>query len=93
MELPVNITPTALRELKRLVLKEKIRFPEGIRITHNDGNYKIGFDTFREGDLIFSVGGFKLYIRSSELQNLQGVKVDFYNGLHRKGFYFEVPKK
>ncbi len=89
MEFPVNIRPNALKELKRLIRIEKIRSPEGVRLAYKNNEYKIGFDMPTENDLHFSYQGIRFYIDKNETRHFRDVHLDFFNGLHKRGFFFE----
>lgn len=96
-KIPIQFTAPAIKELKRILRFEKLKEGEALRVGVKSGgcqglSYVLGFDSLQENDLIFQVEGITVYINKAHLPYLEGVQIDFHNGLNNRGFIFENPK-
>lgn len=95
MDSAVEITPSALEEIKNIIEKKKIPDGYGLRITIRGGqgcaavNHTLGFDKVSDQDIEYQVDGLDVMIRKGELMYLIGKKIDFYEGSDARGFVFE----
>ena len=90
---PFGITKTATRELHRLIMKHKIIPPEGVRIDKENGSLILGFDAPKPDDEKFYINRITFYVNKELLPELNNVIINFYNGLEKKGFYFETKNR
>jgi len=91
----ITLTPSATVEVKRLIEKENAP-GLGLRLGVKGGgcsgfNYVLGFDSQKEGDTIFEVENFKVFIDPKSFLYLNGTQLDFQDGLQGKGFLFKNP--
>jgi iron-sulfur cluster assembly protein len=97
MELPVDITPEALREVKNIMESKNIPAGYGLRIGVRGGggcsvatmNYMLGFDQKKATDKEFSVDGIPVYIEKSHFMYIIGTRVIYVNDNEQTGFVFE----
>jgi len=91
----INLTPGALLEVKRLIAKEnkpEIALRVGVRAGGCSGfSYVLGFDAPQPDDKIQDVEGVKLVIDPKSVAYLEGMQIDFQDGLQGKGFAFTNP--
>ncbi len=96
MELPLKITPLALKWLKRYHRNMRIKPPEVVRIgiekEQQSFRYVVGFDTPKAGDLTFEIEGLTIVIAKEHVPYLEGMQLDYHNGLNEQGFIFIPPK-
>jgi iron-sulfur cluster assembly protein len=92
--LPVQFTPSALDELKRLWASQ----PSGsfLRVGAKGGgcsglSYVLEFETQQEGDLYFEVDGLPCIMNPAQGIYLNGMEVHWENGLNNRGFSFVNP--
>ena len=92
----ITLTPTALQEVKRLIEKEE-KSNLGLRLGVKGGgcsglSYVLGFDTDKgQFDQEFEHDGVKVLIDAKSLLYLDGVEVDYKDGLMDAGFAFNNP--
>jgi iron-sulfur cluster assembly protein len=95
MDPAVQITPSALKEIKNIIEKKNIPEGYGLRITIKGGkgctsvNHTLGFDQVTDQDITYQLEGLNVMIRKGELMYLIGKKIDFYEGSDARGFVFE----
>ena len=91
----INMTPGAVSEVKRLLAKENK--PElALHISVRSGgcsgfSYVLGFDTPTPEDKVEDVEGVKLIVDSKSVAYLEGMQLDYQDGLQGKGFAFNNP--
>ena len=91
----IALTPTAAGEIKRLLTKENK--PElGLRIGVRPGgcsgmSYMLGFDNSHEGDVVEDLEGIKVFVDPKSAPYLEGMSLDYADGLQGKGFTFSNP--
>lgn len=93
----LNMTEKAVSEIKRIRDLEKTP-AEFLRIRVVGGgcsgmSYKLGFEsgTQVESDKVFENDGVKLVVDAKSYLFLQGMTLDFSDGLNGKGFVFDNP--
>jgi iron-sulfur cluster assembly protein len=91
----VNLTPAAIREVKRLIEAGENEGP-GLRLGVAGGGcsgltYKIEFSEHREGDVVVEHDGFEVYLDPKSSIYLRDVTLDYQGGLGGKGFQFSNP--
>lgn len=95
-EAPVNITPTAIKELKLIQSKQDIPADYGLRIGVKGGgcsgfSYILGFDVQKDNDQIFEIDGIKVMMQKAHGIYLLGMEIDWVEGLNNRGFSFNNP--
>ena len=91
----VNVTGTALEELKRLIEKETDN-PDGVRLSLLAGgcsglSYHLQFDKLKENDYIDDLNGLKIIIDPKSALYINGITLDYQGGLNGRGFVFSNP--
>lgn len=91
---PVTFTPSAIDELKRLLLQQ----PQGrvLRVGAKGGGcsgltYVLDFDTPRATDQQFEVEGIPCVMDPAHALYLTGMEIHWENGLNNRGFTFSNP--
>ena len=91
----IQLTQTATEEVKRLLSKENkpgIGLRVGVRGGGCSGlSYELGFGTKKEGDSEFAFGDIKVFVDPKSHLYLDGITVDFVDGLQGRGFKFVNP--
>ena len=91
----IALTPIAASEIKRLITKEN-KPDLGLRIGVRPGgcsgmSYMLGFDASHEGDIVQEADGIKVFVDPKSVPYLEGMSLDFADGLQGKGFTFSNP--
>ena len=89
----LTMTPAATARVKELINEET---GHRLRVFVQGGGcsgfeYGIAFDDLRDGDEVLEVDGFRILVDRWSLPFLEGVKMDFVDGLQQTGFKFENP--
>jgi len=91
----INLTPGAVSEVKRLLAKEnkpELALRIGVRSGGCSGfSYVLGFDTPQAEDKVEEVEGVKLVVDTKSVAYLEGMQLDYQDGLQGKGFAFHNP--
>lgn len=93
---PIQLTETALAQLKRIKTEQNVPEDYGLRVGVKGGgcsgfSYILGFDTQKETDEVFDIGGMKVLMQKSHGIYLLGMEVDWVEGLNNRGFSFNNP--
>ena len=98
----IQLTEKATSELKKLMDQEvdnsRLKPEAALRVMVSGGGcsgftYKMGFDeNITEQDKIYEVEGVKVVVDEKSLLYLNGVQIDFHDGLMGRGFVFNNPK-
>lgn len=96
LTVPVSFTETAIRALKEIMLEQSIPVDLGLRVGVKGGgcsgfSYIMGFDTIRDNDEQFEVGGIRVLLDRTHGIYVAGMEVDYYDGLENRGFVFNNP--
>ncbi len=99
--MPVKLTEKAVTELKQLMESEvtanNMSAEAGLRVMVVGGGcsgftYKMGFDeNIAETDKIVQVEGVKVVVDEKSDKYIDGVEIDYHDGLLGKGFVFNNP--
>lgn len=94
--LPVQITETAMAQLKNIKTKQHIPDDHGLRIGVKGGgcagfSYILGFDKPKENDQVFEHDGLRVFMEKSHGIYLLGMEIDWVEGLNNRGFSFNNP--
>jgi|SRR5450432_1852961 len=93
---PVNLTPRAVAEIKRLMDAEDFDNSKVLRIGVKGGGcsgmtYILGFDEKQAADEFFEVDGVRYIMNPGHGIYLMGMEVDWQDGLNARGFTFTNP--
>src|SRR5690625_7494665 len=93
---PVNITPTAVAELKNIRKEEQVPDHYGLRIGVKGGgcsgfSYIMGFDEKKESDAEYEIGGVRVIIDKTHAIYLLGMEIAFENDGDNRGVAFNDP--
>ncbi len=94
----VTITETAAGEIKRVISEQKMPEETVLRIGVAGGGcsgfqYSLGFDNSvdKAKDHVSSQHGLQIAVDKKSYLFLDGTKLDFYEGLEKRGFTFDNP--
>ena len=90
----INITDSALNEVRRLLLAEDPEY--GLRLGIKGGgcsglSYTLEFTEFKDGDTVLDYQGVTVYLDKKSTIYLSGIALDHEGGLSGKGFVFRNP--
>jgi len=93
----ITLTPTAAEEVKRLIEKEQ-KPNIGLRVAVKGGgcsgfSYLLSIDeaTPKQYDTVFEQDGIKLIVDAKSHLYLDGMTIDYKNGISGGGFQFQNP--
>ncbi len=92
MKPPVEITDTALKEIKNILKNKGIPEEYGLRVGVRGAGcgvaFKLGFDKKKETDDEYFVDDVQVLIQKKEMMFLVGKKIEFYDETDGRGFVF-----
>lgn len=93
---PVQLTPSAVEEVKRLIDEPGFEQDQYLRIGVKGGgcsglSYVLGFDKKEEDDDVYDIEGIAVLMKKAHGIYLYGMQVDFQSGLNARGFVFNNP--
>ncbi|MEX0894153.1 MAG: iron-sulfur cluster assembly accessory protein [Balneolaceae bacterium] len=93
---PVNLTNRAARQVRKIRENEDLEEELYLRVAVEGGgcaglNYKLGFDFKTEEDRLFESEGIEIVIDTNHLMYLDGIQIDYPDGLDARGFTFDNP--
>lgn len=93
---PVNFTPSAVAEIKRLMNEDGFDTTTYLRVGVKGGGcsgmtYVLNFDARTEKDELFEIDGVTAIIDRSHSIYLLGMEVNWEGGLNSRGFTFNNP--
>ncbi len=96
VEIPVQFTGSALKELKRLMDQPGFDSGKKLRIGVKGGgcsgmSYILGFDEAAENDNSYETDGIEFIINKAHEIYLAGMQIDWEDGLNNRGFSFTNP--
>lgn len=91
----MTISDKALEKIKSILVHQK-KEGQGLRVKVVGGGcsglqYKIDFDTPRDGDKIFEKDGVKIFVDIKSYLYLHGTEMDYTESLTGSGFTFHNP--
>lgn len=95
-KMPVSFTPSAIKEIKRLMNEEGFDSQNYLRVGVKGGgcsglSYVLGFEPKTEKDEIYEMNGFSFIINPAHLIYLSNMEINWEGGLNSRGFTFENP--
>lgn len=92
----IGLTDGAAAELKRIIVEQSLDDALCLRIGVKGGgcsglSYILGFDNKKKDDHAFEVKGISVVVNKSHEIYLQGLEVDYHDGLDNRGFIFNNP--
>lgn len=92
----INLTERAARQILRIKVEEKLDESLYLRVAVEGGgcsglNYKLGFDIRQEEDRLTQSQGIDILVDPRHLLYLNGVQIDYPDGLDARGFTFDNP--
>lgn len=93
----ITVTERASKEIKNLMEEQKLPHNYGIKVGVIGGgcsglNYSMNFEPeAQEGEKVFESNGVKLFVDMKSYLYLQGLDLDFSDGLSGRGFVFNNP--
>lgn len=93
---PVSLTSRAAKQIELIRQKENLDEGLFLRVAVEGGgcaglNYKLGFDFQTEGDQEFRSEGVGIVVDEKHLIYLDGIVIDYPDGLDARGFTFNNP--
>ncbi len=92
----INVTEKAANQIRLLIERDNLQ-DHGLRVAVVGGgcsglSYKLNFEKdAAEGDKIFEVHGVKIYLDGKSHLFVNGLTLDFSDGLNGSGFTFDNP--
>ena len=93
---PVMLTERAARQVHEIKKKESLDENLYLRVAVEGGgcsglSYKLGFDIKTDEDKIVESQGMEIVINPKHLMYLEGIEIDYPDGLDARGFTFDNP--
>lgn len=93
---PVRLTERAAKQIVKIKGQRKEHENLYLRVAVEGGgcsglSYKLGLDHRTEEDVIFENFGVELIVDSNHLMYLEGIEIDYPDGLDARGFTFDNP--
>jgi iron-sulfur cluster assembly protein len=93
---PVMLTERAARQVREIKKKESLDEELYLRVAVEGGgcsglSYKLGFDIKTDEDKVVESQGMEIIINPKHLMYLEGIQIDYPDGLDARGFTFDNP--
>lgn len=93
---PVTLTERAAKQVQKIKEKEELEDELYLRVAVEGGgcsglSYKLGFDVKTDDDHVEHSQGMDIVIDEKHLMYLDGIVIDYPDGLDARGFTFENP--
>lgn len=93
---PVRLTERAAKQVKKIKASEEEHQNLYLRVAVEGGgcsglSYKLGLDHRTEQDVVFENHGVEVIVNSDHLLYLEGIEIDYPDGLDARGFTFDNP--
>jgi len=94
---PVQLTERAAKQVRLIMEKENLDEGLFLRMAVEGGgcsglSYKLGLDFKTEEDNIFESQGIQIVVEEKHLMYLDGIEIDYPDGLDARGFTFDNPQ-
>jgi len=96
VDIPVTLTPSAVKEVNRLMNEPGFDKNQYLRVGVKGGgcsgmSYILGFDNKEADDELYDIDGIPVLMKKTHSIYLFGMQVDFQSGLNARGFVFNNP--
>lgn len=93
---PVRLTERAAKQVKNIKASDDSHETLYLRVAVEGGgcsglSYKLGLDHRTDKDVIFDNFGVEVIVNSDHLLYLEGIEIDYPDGLDARGFTFDNP--
>ena len=93
---PISLTESAMKQLKRIRVEQNIPDDHFLRVGVKGGGcsgftYILGFDMIKDKDDTFEIADMKIVMEKAHALYLEGIEVDWHDGLNNRGFVFNNP--
>ena len=93
---PVILTERAAKQILKIKEKENLDKALYLRVAVEGGgcsglSYKLGFDIRTDEDTVVTSQGLEIIINPKHLMYLNGIEIDYPDGLDARGFTFDNP--
>lgn len=93
---PVRLTERAAKQVKKIKASEESHENLYLRVAVEGGgcsglSYKLGLDHRTDADVVFENFGVEVIVHSDHLLYLEGIEIDYPDGLDARGFTFDNP--
>lgn len=93
---PVRLTERAAKQVQKIKADESLEEGLYLRVAVEGGgcsglSYKLGLDHRTEQDEVFENYGVEVIVNSDHLLYLEGIEIDYPDGLDARGFTFDNP--
>lgn len=93
---PVRLTERAARQVRKIIAEEETDANLYLRVAVDGGgcsglNYRLGLDHRTQEDHVFESFGMEVIVAPKHLPYLEGMLIDYPDGLDARGFTFENP--
>ena len=96
MERPIVLTERAARQVQKIVEKEGLESGLYLRVAVEGGgcserSCKLGLDYLSDDDQMYDDYGVDIIVKKEHLIYLEGISIDYPEGLDARGFVFDNP--
>lgn len=93
---PINLTERAAHQILKIKDKENLGDDLYLRVAVEGGgcsglSYKLGFDIRTDEDNLYECKGIEVVVDPKHIIYLDGIEIDYPDGLDARGFTFENP--
>jgi|SRR5699024_1574354 len=93
---PVQLTERAAKQVQKIIQQEQFQDTLYLRVAVEGGgcsglSYKLGFDHKTEDDRLLESHDVELVVDTKHIMYLQGIVIDYPDGLDARGFIFDNP--
>jgi len=95
-ENPIILTERAARQINKIQADENLDSDLYLRVAVEGGgcsglSYKLGFDIRTDEDNVYKSQGLEIIVNPKHIIYLNGIQIDYPDGLDARGFTFENP--
>lgn len=96
IERPIVLTERAARQVQKIVEQEGLEPGLYLRVAVEGGgcsglSYKLGLDHLTDDDQMYDSYGVEIIVKKEHLIYLEGISIDYPDGLDARGFVFDNP--
>lgn len=93
---PIVLTERAARQVKKIVEQEGLESELYLRVAVEGGgcsglSYKLGLDHRSDEDRVYASFDVEIIVKEEHLMYLEGISIDYPDGLDARGFVFDNP--